>query len=88
MFALLAVLVYVAAIGIPIALLYRYHSQRWFWHTAAIAAALAVGLVHTPPEWKGAALDLAFGFIFVVLTVWGIGGFLAMPHHHQREKHA
>ncbi len=87
MFALLAVLVYVLAIGIPIGLLYRYQSQRWFWHAVAIAAALAVGFVPTPPEWKGAALDLAFGFFFVVLMVWGIGGFVVMPHHH-REKHA
>ena len=89
MFTLLAVLVYVVAIALPIGLLYRFHSQRWFWHAAAIAAALAIGLVSTPPEWKGAAFDLAFGFVFVVLMVWGIGGFiamLAMPHH--RETHA
>ena len=33
MFAMLAVLVYLLAMGIPIYLLYRFHSQAWYWHT-------------------------------------------------------
>ncbi len=32
MFGFLAVLVYLAAIGIPVFLLYRFHAQSWWWH--------------------------------------------------------
>lgn len=36
---LLVILVYLLAIGIPVYLLYRFHSQAWYWRALAIAAA-------------------------------------------------
>jgi hypothetical protein len=62
MFGLLAVLLYLAAIGIPVFLLYRFHAQYWLWHVLAVAAALGLGFVPTPLAWKTESYDLAFGF--------------------------
>ena len=84
-----AVLVYVLGIGIPVCLLYRYHSQSWYWHVLAIAAAVGLGFVPTPAEWKSATFDLVFGFVFILLLVWGIGGLIVYhPHRPHHEKHA
>ncbi len=89
MFGLLAVLVYLAAIGIPVFLLYRFHAQSWWWHVLALAAAIGLGFVPTPPAWKAASFDLVFGFAFILLLVWGVGGLVMLwPHHRGREKHA
>ena len=49
-------------------------------------AALALGLIPEPIGLPTAALDLVFGFAFVSLTIWGIGGLLRIRPHH--EKHA
>jgi hypothetical protein len=55
----------------------------------SIAAALALGLVPTPPEWKSARVDLVFGFALTFLLLWGAGGLVVFrPHVHTREKHA
>lgn len=86
MFSTLAVLVYLLAFAIPLFLLYRYHSLAWYWHALAILAALGMGFIQTPPEWKSQTFDLLFGAVFVVLAVWGIGGLVAFRWH--REKHA
>lgn len=86
MFSMLAVLVYLVALGAPLWLLYRYGSQSWFWHGLAIATALVLGLIPTPVELKGIGIDLMFGFAFIFLMVWGIGGLVVYrPHLH---KHA
>lgn len=82
----MAVLVYVLAIGVPVYVLHHFHSQAWYWHVLATLAALGIGLVPTPPEWKTTGFDMVFGFMIVVLLVWGLGGLiLSRPH---REKHA
>ncbi len=83
---LLVILVYLLAIGIPVYLLYRFHSQTWYWHALAIAAALVLGFVPTPPSLQGAAFDMAFGSVFLLLVVWGIGGLILFSTH--RERHA
>jgi hypothetical protein len=89
MFGFLAVLVYLAAIGIPVLLLHRFHAQSWWWHLLALAAAIGLGFVPTPSSWQTASADLAFGFAFLLLRVWGAGGMaLWRPHRHGREKHA
>ena len=84
----LAVLVYLLAFAIPAYLLYLFRSQSWYWHALAILAALALGLVPTPPDWKTAGFDLAFGFAMVALLVWGIGGMVVYRPHRHWEKHA
>jgi hypothetical protein len=82
----MAVLFYLFAIGIPVYLLYRFHSQAWYWHALATVGALGMGVVPTPPEWKTTESDLAFGFVIVFLLVWGLGGLMLWRPH--REKHA
>jgi hypothetical protein len=33
--------------------------------------------------------DLGFGFAFLLLLVWGVGGLIVLrPHRHRHEKHA
>jgi len=89
MFSILAVLMYLGAIAVPIVLLYHFRSQSWYWHILAVLAALGLGFVPTPPTWKTEAFDLAFGFVFILLLVWGIGGLVVFrPHRPHREKHA
>ena len=89
MFSIVAVLIYLLAIGIPVFLLYHFRSQPWYWHILAALAALGLGFVPTPPTWKTESFDLAFGFVFILLLVWGIGGLVVFrPHTHHREKHA
>ncbi|HYW47592.1 MAG TPA: hypothetical protein VE959_32285 [Bryobacteraceae bacterium] len=84
---MLPVLVYVAAVALPAYALYRFHSQAWYWHVLAIAAALVIGLIPIPPEFQRRGFDLLFGFGLVVLLFWGIGGFI-VPQGGHREKHA
>lgn len=86
MFSLFAILVYLVALGLPIYLLIQFHSQAWYWHALAVLAALALGLVPTPLWLQSAASDLATGFLFILLMVWGAGGLLVFHTHH--EKHA
>jgi hypothetical protein len=86
MFSTLAVLVYLAAFGLPSFLLYRYRSTAWYWHALAIVAALGMGFVQTPPEWKSPAFDLIFGGVFMFLVTWGFGGLITFRSH--RHKHA
>jgi hypothetical protein len=89
MYSMWAVLVYLAAIGIPVYLLYRFRSQAWYWHILAITAGVALGFVPTPPELKSATYDLLFGFVLAMLLIWGVGGLVVFrPHAPHREKHA
>ena len=86
MFSTLAVLVYVIAFAVPLFLLYRFHAAHWLLHVLALLAALAMGFVQTPPDWKSPTFDLCFGAVFVFLVTWGLGGLVAF--HHRRERHA
>lgn len=84
MFGMLAVLIYLLALAIPVGLLFRYGSQHWFLHILAITAGLGLGFMPTPVELKGIATDLAMGFAFLFLMVWGIGGLVVYrPHLHR-----
>ncbi len=78
-------LVYGGATVLAVALLYFFHSQNWYWHVVSIVAALGLGLAPAPPEgWRGVTFDLAIGFVFLFLMVWGVGGFLAYRTHQTR----
>ena len=86
MFGMVAILIYMAAIAIPVWLLYYFGSGHWYWHLLAIGGALVLGFVPMPAI-SGPVFDLVTGFVFVFLMIWGIGGlFMVRPHH--REKHA
>ena len=81
---MLAILVYLAAIGIPVWLLYRYGSQSWYWHCAAIAVSIGLGLLPPSGRFQGPVFDLMFGATFIFLVIWGAGGivFLNSRAHH------
>ena len=88
---MLAILVYLAAIGIPIWLLYRFGTQSWYWHCIALAAGIGLGFVSIPASFQGPPFDLAFGFVFINLLIWGAGGiiFIHSPAHNgHHAKHA
>jgi hypothetical protein len=91
MFGIFAVLVYLLAMGIPIYLLYRFHSQIWYWHALSLLAAIALGFLPIPFALQKPEFDLLFGFTFIVLMIWGAGGLILYPpqrHTHHHEKHA
>jgi peptidoglycan/LPS O-acetylase OafA/YrhL len=83
----MVIAVYLLAFALPLFLLYAIHSRPWYLHALAVVAALAIGFVSPPEEWKGITFDLAFGGTITFLLVWGIGGLLTV-HRHHREKHA
>lgn len=86
MFSVLAVLVYLAAMGLPIYLLHQFHSQAWYWHALAVIAGVALGAVPIPVGMQTPGYDLAFGFLFIVFMIWGAGGLIMFRTHH--EEHA
>lgn len=90
MFGIFVVLVYLLAMGIPISLLYRFHSQAWYWHSLSVAAAIALGFLPIPFALQKPGFDLLFGFAFIGLTIWGAGGLLLfrIHHHPHYETHA
>ncbi|HEX9373381.1 MAG TPA: hypothetical protein VF897_20375 [Roseiflexaceae bacterium] len=85
----LVVPIYLAALGLPVFLLYRFQACAWYWHLFGTAAALGIGFLPTPPEWKTPLFDMAFGLTFIFLMVWGVGGLMLAPGHHRghRETH-
>ena len=90
MFGMLAVLVYLVAMGIPIYLLYRFHTHAWYWHLLCVLGAVGMGFIPIPVSLQKPEFDLLFGFVFITLMIWGAGG-LILPrttHHHHHERHA
>jgi len=77
--AWLVALVYAATTAAAVALLYRFRSAAWYWHALALAAAMGIGLAPPPSNWRGPAVDVAFGVAFLLLFVWGIGAFTFVP---------
>jgi len=71
------VLAYVVALAAALFLLLYFRSRARYWHLLAIALALGLGLTPPPAGWQGPLFDLACGSSFLVLLVWGVGGFLA-----------
>jgi hypothetical protein len=85
---ILAVLVYLVAMGVPIFLLQQFHALHWLWHVLSILAALGLGFVPIPQELQRPGYDLVFGAVFVALFVWGAGGLILRYTHGHRERHA
>jgi hypothetical protein len=86
MFSLLAIVLDAFAVFIPIYLLYRFRSQAWYWHVLAIIVALVIGLMPGTALLQTEGGSLLYGFWFVFLMVWGIGGLI--PFRLLRKKHA
>jgi hypothetical protein len=84
MFSLLAIVLDVFAVVFPIFLLYRFRSQTWYWHVLAAAVALAIGLMPGTALLQTEGGSLLYGFSFIILMVWGIGGLI--PYRPRRAK--
>ncbi len=76
----------VASVALPIYLLYRFRSQAWYWHVLAIIVALVIGLMPGTTLLQSDNGSLLYGFVFLVLMLWGIGGLI--PFGRLRKKHA
>src|SRR5271157_1814619 len=86
MFSLLAIVLDVFAVLIPIYLLYRFRSQAWYWHVLAAIVGLAIGLMPGTALLQTEGGSLLYGFSFIILMVWGIGGLI--PYRPRHAKHA
>jgi hypothetical protein len=76
MFSILAGLIYLGAIALPAWLLFHFRPLPWFVHLLAIAAALAIGLAPGTALLSTTAGTFLYGFAFLFLMVWGIGGLI------------
>jgi thiol:disulfide interchange protein len=76
----------VVALSLPIFLLYRFRSQAWYWHVLAVIVALVIGLMPATVLPQSEVRDMLYGFAFVFLMLWGIGGLV--PLKRLRKKHA
>jgi len=83
---LVVLLTYGGAVCLALFLLYWFGTQRWYWHLASVAAAVAIGLAPPIESFRGAVADLVTGFIFVLLFTWGVGA--TASHLMERHKHA
>ena len=76
----------VVALALPIYLLYRFRSQAWYWHVLAVILALVIGLMPGTALLQTEGGSLLYGFWFVILMVWGVGGLI--PYRPRHAKHA
>jgi hypothetical protein len=86
MFSLLAIVLDVLAVVVPIYLLYRFRSQAWYWHALAATMGLVIGLMPGTALLQTEGGSLLYGFSFIILMVWGIGGLI--PYRPRHAKHA
>ena len=67
---------YGCAFLLAIALLFVFRAG-WFWHLLSVAAAMGLGLVRFPDNFRPP--DLLVGSVFVLLFFWGVGGLFVRP---------
>jgi hypothetical protein len=53
----------------------------------SVLAAITLGFIPIPFALQKPEFDLLFGFVFIVLMIWGAGGLILFRTHHH-EKHA
>lgn len=89
MFSMVAILVYLVAAAVPVWLLYHFGSEAWYWHLLALGGAVLLGFLPLPVQLSSIGYDLAIGFVFVFLLIWGVGGLLSIRARRlHRERHA
>jgi len=86
MSSVLAGVLCLVAMAIPVYLLYRYGSRAWYWHVLAVIVALVIGLMPGTMLLQTENGSLLYGFWFLILMIWGIGGLITYPWRHA--KHA
>ena len=79
----LVALCYGSALLVALVLLWRFGAKSWYWHLLSVVAAFAVGLTPLPPSLNTPEGTLAVGWLFILLSVWGIAApaFAWMEHH-------
>jgi hypothetical protein len=77
MFAILFYGVAVISFALPVFLLYRFRSQSWYWHVLAVVVALVIGLMPGTLLVQTETGSLLYGFWFLFLMIWGIGGLVS-----------
>lgn len=82
MFSIMAGLIYLGAIAIPTWLLFHFRPLPWFVHLLAVAAALVIGLAPGTALLTITAGTFLYGFAFLFLMVWGIGGLIPRKARH------
>jgi len=87
----IVLLAYLGAFLFAVLCMYLFGQVRWYWHVAAIAAALAMGLMPPVPAWQGPQFDIIAGSLFIILFTWGVGepvyDSLKLPHFHRHSQH-
>jgi hypothetical protein len=83
---LVIVLEAAVALALPIYLLYRFRSQAWYWHVLAVIVALVIGNMPGTPLLQTEGGSLLYGFWFIILMVWGVGGPIVMLYRWCRHK--
>ncbi|MGA3098209.1 MAG: hypothetical protein ABSF25_17280 [Bryobacteraceae bacterium] len=73
---ILAMLLGLAALLLPLYLIKRYGPAIWPLHVLAVAAAMVVGLAPATALLRSAAGSHIYGFTFVFLMTWGLGGLI------------
>ena len=68
----------VVALALPIYLLYQFRSQAWYWHVLAVIVALVIGLMPGTALLESLGGSMLYGFVFVFLMIWGIGGLIPL----------
>ena len=79
----LVALCYGSALLVALVLLWRFGAKSWYWHLLSVVAAFAVGLTPLPASLNTPEGTLAVGWLFILLSVWGIAApaFAWIEHH-------
>ncbi len=83
MSGMLAACFYLVAMGLPLYLLFHYHSRAWYWHALAIVAAISFGFIPIPSQMENPLYGMVFGFVFISLLIWGVCGLLLFHWDHE-----
>ncbi|MGE5488447.1 MAG: hypothetical protein ACM3ZB_11595 [bacterium] len=81
---ILAGLAFGAAFILALIALYAFRA-RWYWHALSAVVGLALGLTPFPDGFRPP--DHLTGFLFVLLTVWGLGVVFMYPYRRRRKAH-
>jgi hypothetical protein len=82
---MLAVLIYLVAMGLPLYLLFHFQPRAWYWHALAIAGAISLGFIPIPAAMQKPVFDVIFACLFIALLIWGVCGLLLS--HSGGDKH-
>ncbi len=66
------VLTYGSSVVLALLALHFFHVRAWYWHFLSVGLAVLLGVTPLPADWQRPATDLAVGFVFLLLLVWGL----------------